>query len=172
MNASAVPLNALAEGTAAVRHTFKYRRHFCSTCGVDNHNRRSCPRFPLAQRRRPYTCHYCRENGHPASRCSVFFSPVLFAPLPTLPLQPGLREPLRRKQGQGLALAEKRIALHVLLKLIQEGATNVFETASKYTGISARTLRVRHQEYCENGDTQEDRCNRGRYNRSMHWCRH
>jgi hypothetical protein len=56
-------------------------------------------------------------------------------------------ESLRRKPGQVLTLAEKRMALHVLFMILKEKTDNPFELASKYTGVSVAKLHKLHEEF-------------------------
>jgi len=82
-------------------------------------------------------------------------------------------ESLRRKPGQILTLAEKRMALHVLFMILKETTDNPFELASRYTGVSVTTLRTLHQEFQATGNIKEVQDQRrGRYERQVHWSRH
>ena len=80
---------------------------------------------------------------------------------------------MRRRPGQILTLAEKRMALHVLFMILKEKTDNPFELASKYTGVSTMKLRALHEEFQATGALQEVQDQRrGRYERQVHWSRH
>ena len=64
-----------------------------------------------------YTCQYCGEKGHPVTNCPEFLAPVIPENDPC--------ESLRRKLGQMLTLAEKRMALRVLFMTLKENRQSI-----------------------------------------------
>jgi len=135
-------------------------KYLCSIC-MGKHSRKFCPTLkPL--------CSQCNQ-AHEEKNC----------PLNIEKKKQSIPEfPPSRPKGKILTKEEKNLINRIYYELIAETAVESVSTksailrASKYTGISKKTIESIRREWQLTQDFAAAKTERGKYDRKLHWSRH